>query len=255
MARADNKTTRRTLQVLEAFQRHKAPMSLTELARALKAPISSCHGIVRTLLSWGYLYTVDDNRNLYPTGRLLRIAETIAANDPALNRLAGWLARLRDASEETVILGKRQDNVVLYLDVVESRQTIRYSAQPGDTKPLHSSSIGRALLAEMDGQELDGWLAETPLERKTALTITSPRRLRLEIEGGKAAGYHVSSGETTDGVMAVAVAIRSGRGAMGIAIAGPLSRIEPQAQRHAALLLKLKKEFSGHDQEAAVRRG
>jgi DNA-binding IclR family transcriptional regulator len=243
MARTDNKTTSRTLQVLEAFYRHKAPMNLTELAHALTAPISSCHGIVRTLVSWGYLYNVDDDRKLYPTQRLLRIAETIAANDPASRRLASSLIKLRDASEETLILGKRQGNVVLYLDVVESRQTIRYSAQPGDTKPLHSSSIGRALLGEMSREALDAWLAKTPLERKTALTITNPRRLRQEIGAGQALGYHTSSGETTEDVMAIAVAIQSGGGTMGVAIAGPMSRIQPHARRHATLLLKLKKEF------------
>ena len=64
MAREDNKTTRRTLEVLEAFQQRRMPMSLTELARALKAPISSCHGIVRTLIARGYLYNVEADRTL-----------------------------------------------------------------------------------------------------------------------------------------------------------------------------------------------
>lgn len=245
MARTDNKTTRRTLEVLEAFQRHKVPMSLTELARTLRAPISSCHGIVRTLIARGYLYNVDADRNLYPTKRLLRIAETIAANDPVLRRLAPSLVELRDASGETLILGKRQDNVVVYLDVVESQQTIRYSAQPGDTKPLHSSSIGKALLAEMDGKALDVWLAHNPLKRKTAQTIISARKLRAELEAGRAVGYHTSSGETTADVMAVAIAIPSGGDPVGVTIAGPLFRIQPQLQRHAVLLLKLRKEFAG----------
>jgi DNA-binding IclR family transcriptional regulator len=245
VARTDNKTTRRTLEILEAFHRHKAPMSLTELARVLKAPVSSCHGIVRTLISRGYLYHVDADRTLYPTRRLLGIAEAIAANDPALRELAASLADLRDASGETLILGKRQDNAVLYLDVIESRQTIRYSAQAGDTKPLHSSSIGRALLADMAPEAFDAWLAKAPLERRTPLTVTSPRRLRHEIEAARDAGYHTSSGETTEGVMAVAVAIRLGGLPMGVAIAGPQFRIEPQLQRHANLLLKLRRDFRG----------
>src|SRR5260370_41295946 len=144
MARVDNKTARRTLQVFEAFHQRRTPLSLTELARIMKAPISSCHGIVRTLVAQGYLYNVDADQTLYPTKRLLGIAETIASNDPILRRLSVSLSHLRDVSGETLVLGKLQNNAVVYLDVVDSQQTIRYSAQPGDSQPVYFSSIGKA---------------------------------------------------------------------------------------------------------------
>jgi DNA-binding IclR family transcriptional regulator len=243
MARTDNKTARRTLELLEVFYKHRAPMSLTELSRALKAPISSCHAIVRTLAARGYLYNIDAGRSIYPTRRLLQIAEVISANDPVLRRLAPLLAGLRDASGETVILGKRQDKAVVYLDVVESRQMIRYGAQPGDAKPLHSSSIGKALLAEMDTEALDRWLAENRLEKKTAHTITSARKLRSELERGRALGYHSASGETTVDVTGVAVAVPLRNDTLGISIAGPVPRIASQIKRHADALLRLKQEI------------
>jgi IclR family transcriptional regulator, acetate operon repressor len=243
MARADNKTTRRTLELLEVFYKHRAPMSLTELARTLQAPLSSCHGIVRTLAGRGYLYNIDAGRSIYPTKRLLQIAEVISANDPVLRRLAPLLADLRDASGETVILGKRQENIVVYLDVAESRQTIRYGAQPGDSKPLHSSAIGKALLAELDAKALDLWLGENRLERKTANTITSAKRLRSELEAGRALGYCSASGETTVDVMAVGIAVPLRGDTMGIAIAGPLPRITSQLKRHTDSLLGLKQEI------------
>ena len=218
-------------------------MSLTELARALKAPISSCHGIVRTLTARGYLYSMDAGRSLYPTKRLLQIAEAISANDPVLRRLAALLVDLRDASGETVILGKRQADAVVYLDVAESRQTIRYGAQPGDTKPLHSSSIGKALLAELDAKALDRWLAGSRLARFTARTITGAKRLRAELKAGRALGYHVSGGETTVDVMAIAVAVPLRNDTFGIAIAGPLPRISLHLKRHTAALLDVKRKI------------
>ncbi|MFI5001885.1 MAG: IclR family transcriptional regulator [Reyranellales bacterium] len=246
MARVDNKTTRRTLEVFEAFHQRRTPMSLTELARVLRAPISSCHGIVRTLIARGYLYNVDAERNLYPTKRLLRIAETIAGNDPVLRLLTSSLSRLRDLSGETLVLGKWQNNVVVYLDVVESRQTIRYSAQPGDRQPVYFSSIGKAILAQMDGESLAAWLAANPLDRQTVKTGMSVRQLRQELKAARASGYCVAGGETTKDVMAVAVAISSGTDAIGVAIAGPHFRIKPAARRHGALLLKLRQEIAAH---------
>ncbi len=38
-------------------------MSLTELARAFKAPISDCHGIARMLAVRGYLCNIDAGRD------------------------------------------------------------------------------------------------------------------------------------------------------------------------------------------------
>ncbi len=244
MARIDNKTARRTLEVFEAFQQRRMPISLTELARILKAPISSCHGIVRTLIARGYLYNVDAERNLYPTKRLLRIAETIAGNDPILGRLTSSLSHLRDLSGETLVLGKWQDNVVVYLDVVESQQTIRYSAQPGDMQPVHFSSIGKAILAQMDDETFAAWLAANPLERQAPKMNITARQLHRELKAARASGYCIAGGETAKDVMAVAIAIPSRGDPIGVAIAGPNSRIKPAARRHGELLLKLRKEIA-----------
>jgi DNA-binding IclR family transcriptional regulator len=243
MARIDNKTTRRTLEVFEAFHQRKTPISLTELARILRAPISSCHGIVRTLIARGYLYNVDAERNLYPTKRLLRLAETVAGNDPMLRRLTSSLSHLRDLSGETLVLGKWQNDVVIYLDVVESQQMIRYSAQPGDRQPVHFSSIGKAILAQMDDAALAAWLAANPLERQAPKMNMTARQLHRELKAARASGYCVAGGETEKDVMAVAIAVPAHGDSVGIAIAGPRSRIKPAARRHGALLLKLRKEI------------
>ena len=75
-------------------------MTLTQIAEALSAPISSCHGLVRTLSARGYLYTSERNRAIYPTKRLLEIANTIAAHDPVLESIVPELEALRDATNE-----------------------------------------------------------------------------------------------------------------------------------------------------------
>lgn len=244
MTRADNKTTRRTLEILETFQQHKKPLSLTELARLLRMPISSCHAIVRTLAGRGYLYGLETDRTLYPTKRLLRLAETLHANDPVLRRLGKALVDLRDFSGETVLFGKQRGDIAIYLDVVESQHEIRYSAQPGDTKPLHASSIGKALMAMMGDDVLDAWLSKHPLPRWSRTTITDPRCLRADLVKARTLGYHVSDGEKTDDVMAVAVGLMLGDDPVAVAIAGPKSRMPPMIEKHAALLIDWKRRFS-----------
>lgn len=99
-----------------------------------------------TLLARGYLYTLSRPRALYPTRRMWYVVSDILDSDPFVERALPHLQRLRDATRETVILGKRQGDGVVYLQVIEGLQPIRYSARAGDFKPLHSSAIGTALL-------------------------------------------------------------------------------------------------------------
>jgi DNA-binding IclR family transcriptional regulator len=148
------KTADRTLDLLEAFARIKEPLSLSELARQLDCPVSSCHGLVRTMKGRGYLYLLQHRRRYYPTRRLLEIGAAIAAHDPLVERLIPTLEALRAHTAETVILGHRQDDEIVYLHVLEGPQTIRYAASPGERKPLHSSALGKAFLGVLDDHAL-----------------------------------------------------------------------------------------------------
>ena len=233
----DVKTAGRTLALFEAFRRARAPMTLTRLAAELGAPISSCHGLVRTLSARGYLYTSERTRTIYPTKRLFEIAETIARHDPILERVGPVLAELRDATGETVLLGRRQADAVLYLDVVEGRHTVRYSARPGDIKPLHSSAIGKALLGRLNAGERAALFARMPLARYTPATIIDIGALEADLATGTARGWFATRGENVADVMGMAVTADAGGEVLGLAVAAPLARAEANEAAYARALL------------------
>ena len=85
------------------------------------------------------------------------------------------MTSLRDETKETVILGKRNEERVIYLVVIESEQTIRYSARPGDFKPLHGSASGKVLLAALGEEERHALLKRLQLAPITPRTIASLR--------------------------------------------------------------------------------
>lgn len=237
-AKVDIKTAGRTLDVFEAFEAIKKPTTLSELAGFIGAPISSCHGLVRTLRNRGYLYTVSGRSTLYPTKRLLDVATTIAANDPILERLGPALVKLRDETVETVILGKRQDDHIVYLEVVEGLHTIRYAAKPGKIVPLHSSAIGKAMLGTMRPAELEKFAADKAFERITDNTLTSGGALLDDVAEAQRRGYAITRGENVADVMAIARAFNAGSGLLGIAVAGPLPRMEANLDRYVGMLLE-----------------
>jgi len=230
----------RTLDIFETFAAAQRPLSLSELARMADIPVSTCHSLMRTLEQRGFLHFLSA-REAYPTRKLLDVANHIDSHDPIAARLAPALAALRDETGETVILGSRQSNAALYLLVLDSPQTVRYTARVGEFKPLHSSSIGKVLLGEMSEAELNKWLLARDLKSVTPQTITSQRNLRRDLAEARERGYSMTRGENVADVMAIAVPLHLGTVTLGVAIAGPLHRMQDAEKRHAQKLLQAAK--------------
>jgi len=151
-------------------------------------------------------------------------------------RIEPVLTRLRDHTHETVILGKRQGDRVVYLNILDGPQSIRYTARAGDLKPLHSSSIGKALLGALDLPELADMLKHLTLDRVTKTTITDRDALLANLDRGRKLGYFVTMGENVADVMAVAATVRLDGDVYGIAIAGPIHRMENDLAHHVSAL-------------------
>lgn len=215
----------RVLRIFESFASQQTPLSLTALAEATNTPKSTCHAIVNTLVMEGYLYTLRSPRTMYPTKRIWEVSQRINATDPIAQRLLPLLEQVRDQTKETVILGKRQGDVVLYLQIVESRNAIRYIANPGDFKPLHSSAIGKALLSALPENELRAVLKRLVLKRATPNTITTVAALKRDLDDTRTRGYAMTSGENVADVSALAMPLNLGTESFALAVAGPTHRV------------------------------
>lgn len=234
------KPTDRALSIFEAFELAERPLTLSELANMAGLPVSTCHGIVGTLLQRGYLYLTSRRKDLYPTRRLADMAARIGRHDPYLERLEPHLEALRAATLETVIVGKRQNNEIVYLSVLEGPQNIRYSAAAGDLKPLHSTSIGKALLSTLDHDSARRWADTHTLSTVTPNTLTDADALIADLQAGRERGFFVTRGESVSDVLAVAAPVLVDHELLGIAIAGPLHRMAAGVDAIADQLLRAK---------------
>lgn len=140
-------------------------------------------------------------------------------------------------------MGKRQGDQVLYLEVLESPQTIRYSSRAGEYKPLHSSSIGKVMLGAMSPAQLQEWVKKHPLRKVTSNTLTDLARLEANLEKGRRQGYYMTIGENVSDVAAIAAPVMANGEMLGIAVAGPAHRIKANQRKHAALLLDVSRQL------------
>lgn len=233
------KSADRTLSVFEGFAKLGRPATLSELARELAIPVSSCSGLLHRLEERGYLEAVEPRGTWFPTSRLLQVARTIAEHDPLTARMTPIMERLRDDTGETVVLAKRRDMQVVYLHVVESRGTIRYVASVGDLRPLHASSLGRALLSRMPDDQRLQLLRRLSFKRLTAKTLASAAALEAAIQKGRERGWFANFGESVPDLYAIARPLGFQGGDYAIALIGPSRRIEENQIRLAAALQKV----------------
>jgi DNA-binding IclR family transcriptional regulator len=222
----------RPLALLELFAAQRQPLSLTEVARGLGAPLSSCFNLVRSMESLGFLYPVGNRRQVYPTRKIYDLASVIVAHEPWAQRFGASLEQLRDETGETAILGTWQRDQVVYLAVLEGPKSIRYTARAGDLKPLHSSAIGKALLSALDPAARRAMIARLDLDAKTPATITDRAALMADLERIAAEGCAMTRGENVADVMAIAVPVTLDGSTYALAVAGPMPRMLAALDAH-----------------------
>lgn len=231
------KTAFRVIEIVELFAREKQPLALSEIARLLDMPVSSCLGLIRTLEEQGYMYETGRRQGFYPTGRLLTMAQVIAAHDPVLDRVKATLEELRDAARETVVFGKfRDDAQVVYLEVLSAPQRIRYTAESGETRPAYANSLGRALLSTLDAEARRKLLKQSKLAPLTDATLTAPAAIEVELQKSATRGWFGNLGESIPDLIGLAWPLRIGSEAYAISVAGPRYRMEPRIEEIAAML-------------------
>ena len=232
----DVKTAARTLDLFEAFTGECKPLSLSDIARAIGAPVSSCFGLVKTLENRGYLYSFGSRRAFYPTRKMLENVRRIAAHDPLADIARPVLEELGARSGETVLFARRAGDSVVYVDVIESGHKIRYAAQAGESFPIHCSATGKAILSSLPEAERRALLGRLKLERITPSTITRKPALLKELAESTERGWFVNRGEHVEDVMAVAVPVQVQGEICAIGVAGPIQRLDTRIEKHLKAL-------------------
>lgn len=226
----------RVLDVIEAFSKRRRPMTVAMLAKILSLPASSCHGLVKTLEDRGYLTNLKDQGGYYFTKRLEKHALRIAGFTP----LPGWvlpaLEQIRDEAEETTLLAKLSGVSAVYVEILESAQSIRYIAQVDDLRPLYASAAGKSLLGAMTMGEREAMLARVSLLKRNSHTIVTREALDADLAKSIQRGWFLTRGEFILDVTAVGAPVTLGDETYAVVIAGPSARMEACLEKHVKLI-------------------
>lgn len=214
------------LDLLEIYARERSPMTLTALSEALGIPKSSTFNIIETLVSRGFLYETKPRGGYYPTHRLLELARSMMEGDPLTARLHGQLQALARATGETAVLSAREQDDVVYVDVVESSAPIRYFAKVGERRPIHTTSSGKAILISYAPAERERILRGLRYLPYQQATKKGARELAADLDASIGRGWCEDLAESTPDVMGLGVPVVTAGRRFGLAVAGPMYRMQ-----------------------------
>lgn len=227
------KQAAQVLDVLEYFALHQKPVTLSELADHFGWPRSSTFNLLTTLAERGYLFEPRPRVGYYPTSILTDVLEKITAGQPAPPDSKALLKELASTSGETAVLAAQAGMNVVFLDVVESAQAVRYTAPRGKVVPLVASATGRALLAQRPAQYRAALLRKAEFRAFTSHTLMSADAVEAEIQRSLTRGWFVGRQEYSQGLSAVAFAVSVHGLSYAVMIAGPEQRLATKLEHVA----------------------
>ena len=222
------KSLDRAMQIFEYLSRSQG-QTLSELSEDLGQSPATVYRVLVTLEGRG-LVEFDAEAQIWQIGaQAFVIGAGFLRRTSLVDRARPILRQLMEDTGETANLGREQDGQVLFLGQVETSATIRAFFAPGTLADMHSSGIGKALLAQMGDDRLFRLLARHPMQAFTENTITDAVTLRYEMHRIRDQGYSVDAEERNIGMRCIAAPVfdHSQTAVAGISVSGPTSRVSP----------------------------
>ena len=220
--------TDRTLAILELLGRHRKGLQVSEIARELSLPVNSVTRIVETMLHRGWLYRREDARRHVLTNRVADLTRP-QVNDKSLS-VCAWesLKWLRDETGETAQLLVMSNQKATVLEQCASDQAIKVSGKVGHRVPMYSCAPGKAILAALPADELEGYLDAVQLKAFTRHTLATREALTADLETIRERGYALDMEEGIEGIRCVAAVILDEYHypVAGMTVIGPVFRLD-----------------------------
>ncbi|MCL6445394.1 MAG: IclR family transcriptional regulator [Alicyclobacillus sp.] len=205
---------RDALKILSMFDYFNTSYSLTEISQATGLPKPKTVRLLYTLEQSGFVSRSQETGqySLGPAAR--RIGRVTHIHHRARHVVQDAMWKLRNRWSETVNFGIIQNNRIVYAAIIDSPHPFRVVEQVGDTVPVSTSAMGRAILAVHPNPSV----------------LCSPDVLAdLEpvISEVRATGYAVDNEEVELGVRCVGVAVLDSDNTIlgGLSISGPATRL------------------------------
>jgi IclR family pca regulon transcriptional regulator len=201
----------KSLRVLEELAIAGGASSVAELIASTGLERTTVQRVLRTLHAEGYVERTGRGEygvapRAYVLGVMLSTANHLAlAAEPVLRRL-------QRATGETVHAGVLEGTDIVSIAHFPANRLLAFNFGVGTRIPAYSSSLGRAILANLPPERALGVLQQSDRRARTRKTLTAVKDLRAELDRVRDQGYCEVTDEVEIGVSSVAAPVLGPRG-------------------------------------------
>lgn len=222
------KSLLRGMAVLEAMAQVGDPIGPAKLGELVGLDKATVSRLLATFAHAGYVVHDHDTGRSRLTSRVLRLSRGFLEHFDLRTLSRPHLTALRDATGETVHFGQLDGERVVYIDKLESTSSIRLVSAVGQTMPVHTTALGKAMLAASSEEDRIRFVDRLDLRPVTSSSFTDATTLLADLERTAERGWAVDAGENEANVLCVGAAIVDGNGQVlgAISVSGPHFRME-----------------------------
>jgi IclR family KDG regulon transcriptional repressor len=228
--------------VMEALVEGKK-VSLADLAQRAMTSKTTAHRLLQTMVDLGYVEQDAETEKYGLTLKLFSLGARSLTEQTDLLRVADpAMGKLSRATGESINLGilDDRDQKVVYIHKYDSAYSLSMKSTLGLRNPLHSTSLGKALLAWRDEEEIRERINKMELTKLAPRTITDPQELFEQLHITRSRGFAEEVEESEAGVRCMAAPIFNylGKPVAAMSISFPMFRFDESRKSEYVELLR-----------------
>ena len=224
----------RATQVLDRLVIEGKATSAYDLAKAIRAPVSTIYGVVDALVTAGLLER-DAAGAVWFGSRMYHYGLAYGRNVDLLREARTEMRRLAEELGETVQLCVRHEGFVVIQDMAEASRNLRVSSRIGARVPINWSVSGRFFLAHLPQHEQLEIFRQNAVPSATGRAPIDPAQFVALCDEARRLGYASQLSGTDEGIACIAAPITnaSGLAEMTISVIMPELRVRESFDTYA----------------------
>lgn len=234
------KSVIKALDIIEILNKENE-MGISEISQKLGMDHSTVYRLVSTLKYKGYVKQNTKTKRYSNSFKLFELGNNVVERLGLRREAQPFLEELAENTHETVNLAVMDGKHVLYIDKIESTETIKVDLNIGKRLPSYCTGLGKVMLAYMPESKVKQLLKDEEFIKYTNHTITSIKELIEQLKEIRKQGYGIDNEEYVKGLVCLAAPVRisGGKVVAAISIAVPKYRyLGGETQPKYAALLK-----------------
>ena len=185
-----NRTALRTVDILKLVSKKPDGITLDQICEQLSIPKTSAYDILTTLVHTGMVHVAREQKQRYTIGlTAYRVGINYTNNMDFIGTIDPVLKAFSKEVGKTVFFGVRSDDSIVYICKFEPENPIITTATVGTKNPLYCTSLGKAIMANMEQEERDALADRINFRPHTQRTIQDKTHFIEELDRVRENGY------------------------------------------------------------------